>query len=162
MLDKKKLLIVFIILAFVVIIVARRAVKDVSVLEQEKAPVMTAPAVRQKALEKMPEIKPIVIKEQEFEAKPQSSDPEDWDAYSKKVFSDLKAAMSEEMSEKISQELSKRKNPEVEKNLERLDEEIKVLEEEAAQNPDENTREKLIKLLEVRSKYKYLQETFIK
>lgn len=164
MIDRGKLMVLLAVMVLVVTMVARRAVKEASVVKVKTQP--SAPAViavKEQAFEEKPAIKPIVIKEQGLQAKPYSSDPEAWDSYSKKVFSELKAAMSNEMSEKISQELDKRKNPEVEKNLERLDEEIKMIQEEVSENPnDEYNNEKLMKLLEVRSKYKYLQETFIK
>ncbi|MFH1504224.1 MAG: hypothetical protein ABIH08_02375 [Candidatus Omnitrophota bacterium] len=71
--------------------------------------------------------------------------------------------MSPRTREKISAELNKRKNSGVEENLAKLDIEIERLQQEADKGSlGETGEKKLMKLIEARSKYKYLYDTFLK
>ena len=116
----------------------------------------------QKACKKQ-KIKPIAIKEKFLEKKPNSLNPTAWDSYSEETFNKIKSGMSPQTLEKIREELNKRKNPQVGENLKEVDAEIKRLKKMLARNPsDKDTRERLMELLEVRAKCKYLREIFLK
>ncbi|UCD14811.1 MAG: hypothetical protein JSV34_03535 [Candidatus Omnitrophota bacterium] len=162
--NKKILISVLVILSLLVLILGIRYTKSrlshKEVKEKQPSIEKTIP-VQKKVYEKRLKIKPIIVREEPSMRKPDSIEAGEWNLYSQEVVSKIKSEMSPQLIEKIIEERNKRKDPGVEENIKKLDEEISRLQEEAVKSGDRETREKLRKLLDVRSKYKYLQENFL-
>lgn len=107
-------------------------------------------------------IKPIVVKTTDIlYQKPQSLEPNDWELYNKAVLEKLKAETSPELYQKIVNERKKRDNPEAAANLEKFNAEVQTLQKHLSVNPsDQEAQKRLRKMLDVQSKFKYLQELF--
>jgi len=136
-------------------------------LKTGEKPGSSQPAVqsfpKKKPLKLESKIRPLVRNDDSFfDNKPQSLNPAHWDFYNRKVIEKMKAQTSPELLEKLRQEFRERQNPDVENNMTRLNQEIEALQEKIASGAGgRESRERLQQLLDMQSKFKYLQEMFM-
>lgn len=109
-------------------------------------------------------IKPIVIggEDEKIIGKPDSFDSGERDADRQKIFNEIKAGMSPEFLEKLKQTINESKTSEGEENMKKIDEQMSSLEKEIDKHPSNNeAKEELQRLLELKAYQKVLQDTFL-